>query len=119
MFERVQKEAEILDRHVTIFKLISDKEPVGIVHLMNRSNYPLPKIRYSLQLLEEQGLIAETTKGYATEEDIEYVVRSEIERLESIKHRLDYLPRLDGDALQSGEREPLDPETELQKESLR
>lgn len=63
MIDRVEKEVEMLARHLQIMQLVIEHEPIGIVKLSNEIGYPHHKVRYSLRVLEEENLIEPTDQG--------------------------------------------------------
>jgi predicted transcriptional regulator len=69
MIERIEKEIEMIERHIEVLNVVLDQGPVGIVKISDNTGYPRHKIRYSLRVLEEEALIKPTNKGAkATEE---------------------------------------------------
>lgn len=63
MIEKIENEVEMLDRHTSILRLVVEEEPIGIVALSNETGYPHHKVRYSLRVLEEEGIIEPTPQG--------------------------------------------------------
>jgi len=60
---RVQHELELLKRHLIILKKVIDSGPIGILKLSLETGIPDHLVRYSLRVLEQQGLIAPSTQG--------------------------------------------------------
>ena len=60
---RVQHELELLKRHIIILKKVIDSGPIGILKLSLETGIPDHLVRYSLRVLEQQGLIAPSTQG--------------------------------------------------------
>lgn len=90
---RVQHELELLKRHIIILKKVMDSGPIGIMKLSSETGIPDHLVRYSLRVLEQQGLIAPSTHGAvaaksAGEAYAEF--KSELEKIgemtEDIKH---------------------------------
>jgi predicted transcriptional regulator len=63
---RIEYELELLQRHVEMLKIIIKNEPIGIIKLSNLSNFPQHKVRYSLRILEQEGLIQPSPDGALT-----------------------------------------------------
>lgn len=81
---RVQHELELLKRHVTVLRKVMDSGPIGIMKLSLETGIPDHLVRYSLRVLEQQGLIAPSTQGaVATELSREACSRfmDELERI--------------------------------------
>lgn len=78
MLDRLEKEIEMVDRHLEVLEAVMDDGPIGIVNLSERTDLPRHKIRYSLRVLEENGLIEPTNSGARTTDETEEFV-SEME----------------------------------------
>lgn len=63
---RLEYELELLKRHVEMLKIILNNEPIGIIKLSNLSKFPQHKVRYSLRILEQEGLIQPSPDGAIT-----------------------------------------------------
>jgi len=66
--EKVKKELEMLKRHLIILKYVVENEPIGILKLAEETGIPSHKVRYSLRVLEQEGLIAASAPGAVTTE---------------------------------------------------
>lgn len=74
MIDKLEEEVDLIERHVEIFRLVIEEGPIGIVNLSNETDYPHHKVRYSLRVLEEAGLIDPTAQGaVVTDEGREFV----------------------------------------------
>jgi predicted transcriptional regulator len=60
---RVQHELELLKRHVQVLKKVTQSGPIGIMKLSIETGIPDHLVRYSLRVLEQQGLIEPSTQG--------------------------------------------------------
>lgn len=60
---RVQHELELLKRHVIVLNKVIESGPIGIMKLSLETGIPDHLIRYSLRVLEQQGLITPSTQG--------------------------------------------------------
>jgi predicted transcriptional regulator len=67
---KIESEIELLERHVTMLKAIMEHEPIGIIRLSEQLNVPQHKVRYSLRILEQEGLIAPSPEGAVTTEKL-------------------------------------------------
>ena len=63
---RLEYEVELLQRHVEMLKVIMQNEPIGIIKLSYLSKHPQHKVRYSLRILEHEGLIEPSPDGAVT-----------------------------------------------------
>ena len=66
--EKVRGELEMLGRHLIILKCVVENEPIGILKLAEETKIPSHKVRYSLRVLEHEGLIAASAPGAVTTE---------------------------------------------------
>lgn len=60
---RMEQELEVLQRHVLMLKAVMDHQPIGIIRLSEITGYPQHKVRYSLRVLEQEGLIEPSPQG--------------------------------------------------------
>ncbi|MEE9474212.1 MAG: winged helix-turn-helix transcriptional regulator [Candidatus Hydrothermarchaeaceae archaeon] len=63
MLSNLINEVELLKRHVLILKLVRKNEPIGILKLSELTGIPQHKVRYSLRILEQRGVIKPSSKG--------------------------------------------------------
>ena len=62
----IETELNILKRHIEILDLVLKNEPVGIIKLSEITGYPQHMIRYSLHVLEQEGIIEPSPRGAVT-----------------------------------------------------
>lgn len=71
---KMELELELLQRHVEILKAVKDHEPIGIIRLSEITGHPQHKVRYSLRILEQEGLIEPSAQGaVATQQIAEFL----------------------------------------------
>ena len=63
------EELKIALRHVKIMKVVMGNQPVGIFKLSKLVNMPSHKVRYSLRILEQSGIVKPTKRGAVIRED--------------------------------------------------
>jgi predicted transcriptional regulator len=92
MIDRLEKEVDMLERHLQVLRMVIESEPIGIVKMSNETGYPHHKVRYSLRVLEEENLIEPSSQGaITTERTVEFVdelddkLDETVEKLESMK----------------------------------
>ena len=74
MIDRLEKEVDMLERHLQVLRMVIENEPIGIVKMSNETGYPHHKVRYSLRVLEEENLIEPSSQGaITTEQTSEFV----------------------------------------------
>lgn len=92
MIDRLEKEVDMLERHLQVLQMVIESEPIGIVKMSNETGYPHHKVRYSLRVLEEESLIEPSSQGAITTdrthefvEDLDGKVDGIIDKLEGMK----------------------------------
>ncbi len=74
----------MLKRHLIILKYVVENEPIGILKLAEETKIPSHKVRYSLRVLEQEGLIAASAPGAVTTEH----TRPFLDQLDSMIEKL-------------------------------
>ena len=62
----IETELDILKRHVHVLKTLEKNQPMGIIKLSELTGYPQHMVRYSLRILEQDGLIEPSPQGAVT-----------------------------------------------------
>lgn len=68
---KIEAEIRLLQRHVAMLKAIMENQPIGIIRLSELLNFPQHKVRYSLRILEQEGLIKPSPEGAVTTDKLE------------------------------------------------
>jgi predicted transcriptional regulator len=89
MIDRLEKEVDMLERHLQVLRMVIENEPIGIVKMSNETGYPHHKVRYSLRVLEEENLIEPSSQGAITTEDTADFVNDLDGKLDEIVEKLD------------------------------
>lgn len=63
LVDRIAEELELLARNVDILEKLSKSPPIGIIRLSEALHLPIHKTRYSLHLLEREGVIQPSADG--------------------------------------------------------
>lgn len=63
-------EIKVLERHLEVLKTVQDNAPVGIIKLSRLTGHPQHAVRYSLRILEKEGLIIPSGSGAVPTEDV-------------------------------------------------
>lgn len=84
MIADMEHELELLTRHITVLATVFENEPIGIVSLSRLTDYPQHRVRYSLRLLEEEGLIKPTENGAITTEQATEFIETFPARLDEV-----------------------------------
>ena len=70
----IETEIDILKRHVNVLKTLKENQPMGIIKLSEITNYPQHMVRYSLRILEQDGLIEPSPQGAVTTDQVSDVM---------------------------------------------
>jgi predicted transcriptional regulator len=89
MIDRLEKEVDMLERHLQVLKMVIESEPIGIVKMSNETGYPHHKVRYSLRVLEEENLSEPSSQGAITTERTEEFVAELDGKIDEISDKLD------------------------------
>lgn len=63
LVDRISSELDLLARNVDILERLSSSPPMGIIRLSEALHLPIHKVRYSLHLLEREGVIQPSADG--------------------------------------------------------
>lgn len=88
---RVQRELELLKRHIIILKKVMESGPIGIMKLSLETGMPDHLVRYSLRVLEQQGLIAPSTQGAVATKSAEEAYsgfKAELEKIQELTEEI-------------------------------
>ena len=58
-----EKELGLLGRHIDVLQTVKDEGPIGIIRLSQVTGQPQHMIRYSLRMLEKDGVIRPSASG--------------------------------------------------------
>ncbi len=78
----IETELDVLKRHVKVLKSLKENQPIGIIKLSEEIDYPQHMVRYSLRILEQDGLIEPSPQGAVTTDEVE---KTEDQLKESLK----------------------------------
>lgn len=63
-------DVKVLERHLKVLKAVMENEPIGIIKLSQKTGLPQHAVRYSLRVLEQEGLIEPSRSGAITTDRI-------------------------------------------------
>ncbi len=97
LINKIEIELEMLERHLLILKHVIREEPIGIMKLAETTGLPKHKVRYSLRVLEHEGLIGPSMHGAITTEKTKQFVQALGDRIESLVKKVEEIKRLSGE----------------------
>jgi len=89
----IETELDILKRHVNVLKTLKENQPMGIIKLSEITDYPQHMVRYSLRILEQDGLIEPSPQGAITTEDVDDTINLLRGTLEKITQTIDEIKK--------------------------
>src|SRR5512136_2786904 len=92
--EKVSGELEMLQRHLIVLKYVAENEPIGILKLAEETKIPSHKVRYSLRILEQQGLIKASAPGAVTTGQTQSFLRELDGMIEALAKRAEDLKEI-------------------------
>ncbi len=87
----ITEEFELLERHIMILKTVKDNQPIGLIRLSEMTGIPKHKVRYSLKLLEQEGIIMATTEGAVVTDAYDGFMKSITEYVKSLYSKVEEL----------------------------
>lgn len=88
MIDRVENEADMLERHLEVLLMVVEREPIGIVKMSNESGYAHHEVRYSLRKLEEANLLDPSQQGAVTTAQTTSFIEGVDEQIDDIRTRV-------------------------------
>jgi predicted transcriptional regulator len=88
MIDSVEKEVDMLKRHLEVLQMVVEHEPIGIVKMSNQSGYAHHEVRYSLRKLEEANLIDPSQQGAVTTTQTTPFIETLGEQIDDIRTRV-------------------------------
>jgi predicted transcriptional regulator len=92
LFDQVNKELELSQRHLEVLKVVVERGPIGILKLAEETGMPTHKVRYSLRVLEQEQLIKPSSHGAVAGDsvkdflsDFEQNINELIDKAEAVK----------------------------------
>ena len=93
MIDKLVDELELLERHILMLKITKDNQPVGIIRLSEILDIPKHKVRYSLRLLEKEGLISPSTEGARVTDKYDGYMKEVSDKLDDIVKMVERLKK--------------------------
>lgn len=94
LISKIELELEMLERHLLILKYVIREEPIGIMKLAETTGLPKHKVRYSLRVLEHEGLIGPSMHGAVSTEKTRQFVQTLESRIDGLEKKVEVLKKL-------------------------
>ncbi len=89
----IETEIDILKRHIHVLKILQEKQPMGIIKISEQTKYPQHMVRYSLRILEQDGLIEPSTLGAVTTDKMQKTMELLKKSINNIKKTIEELEK--------------------------
>lgn len=93
MTEKLIGELELMERHIRMLKVTKEYQPIGIIRLSEILEIPKHKVRYSLRLLEQEGLISPSTEGARVTDRYDEYMQEVSEQLDRLIDMIEHLKK--------------------------
>jgi len=93
MTDKLIGELELMERHIKMLKVTKEYQPIGIIRLSEILDIPKHKVRYSLRLLEQEGLISPSTEGARVTDRYDDYMREVSEQLDKLISMIERLKK--------------------------
>jgi len=87
------EEIKLVERHLKILNLLEKEGPIGIMKISQILNMPPHRVRYSLRILELEGMIGATPDGAQIVGDVEDFKKRLGVALKDLENELDNLKK--------------------------
>lgn len=84
MIDKLISELGLLERHILMLKATKENQPIGIIRLSEILDLPKHKVRYSLRLLEQEGLINPSADGAMVTDKYSDYMKEVYQKMDSI-----------------------------------
>jgi len=91
ILEKMTSDLELVERHVMMLRVTKENQPIGIIRLSEILKIPKHKVRYSLRLLENEGLISPSTEGARVTDRYDEFMDDVEHSLDELRKRIDVL----------------------------
>ncbi|PSP33338.1 hypothetical protein BRC64_03850 [Halobacteriales archaeon QH_10_67_22] len=89
MVERLRDQVEKEERDQRILRRVIERGPIGIGRIAEETDIPEHKVRYSLRMLENDGLVEPTPSGAVPADDIDERIAAMNDGIDDLVDRLE------------------------------
>ena len=97
---KIEEDLNLLIRHIKMLRVTKENQPIGIIRLSEMTDIPKHKIRYSLRLLEKDGVIAPSPGGAIVTDKYESYMRDILEYMSKLRDSVTIVEGMLKDALE-------------------
>ncbi|WP_457614888.1 hypothetical protein [Methanopyrus sp.] len=89
MLRSLREALETLRRHVQVLEVVAEHQPIGIGRISDVTGMEWHKVRYSLRVLEEKGIVRPSKRGAVLTEDAPARISELSQRLSELNRELE------------------------------
>lgn len=97
---KIDEDLNLLIRHIKMLRVTKDNQPIGIIRLSEMTDIPKHKIRYSLRLLEKDGVIAPSPGGAVITDKYQEYMKGILGYVSTLRTSVDIIESMVNDALE-------------------
>ena len=97
---KIDEDLNLLIRHIKMLRVTKENQPIGIIRLSEMTDIPKHKIRYSLRLLEKDGVIAPSPGGAVVTDKYEAYMKGILEYMVKLRESVNVVESMLRDALE-------------------
>ena len=86
---KIEEDLNLLIRHIKMLRVTKENQPIGIIRLSEMTDIPKHQIRYSLRLLEKDGVIAPSPGGAVVTDKYEAYMKGILEYMTKLRDSVD------------------------------
>jgi predicted transcriptional regulator len=90
----ISTELDILKRHIHVLKILQKNEPAGIIKLSELTGHPQHMVRYSLRILEQEGMIEPSPHGAVTTDAVSSTISPLKDKLQDMNKTIDEIIKM-------------------------
>lgn len=97
---KIEEDLNLLIRHIKMLRVTKENQPIGIIRLSEMTDTPKHKIRYSLRLLEKDGVIAPSSDGAVVTDKYESYMEGILRYMSKLRSSVDSVENMLREALE-------------------
>jgi predicted transcriptional regulator len=91
LFDQVNRELELAERHLRVLDAVVERGPIGILKLAEETGMPTHKVRYSLRVLEQEHLIKPSSHGAISGESVDDFIKEFGDNIADMTARISHI----------------------------
>lgn len=89
--DALNEDLELLTRHISILRTVKANQPIGLIRLSEMTEIPKHRVRYSLKMMEQQGIIVATSEGATVSDGYDAFMKKVAESVKSLEKKVNEL----------------------------